>query len=121
MRDWASYLRANLDLPAMRGQRDERAIRELADHLEDVVADALARGGIRVAEAIVYLARLKQAAAGAEGGGDPANPASGLAGAVVPAGDLWERVGDFPLEFSRERTPGLSHPALQLSLLKRCA
>lgn len=44
MRDWASYLRANLDLPAMRGQRDERALRELADHLEDVVADALAHG-----------------------------------------------------------------------------
>jgi len=80
-------------------------------------ADALARGGIRIAEAIVYLDHLKSAAAGASGaaapGGDPAdpanpagagNPASGLGGAALAGGDLWERVGDYPLGFSRERT-----------------
>lgn len=79
-------------------------------------ADALARGGIRIAEAVVYLARLKEAAAaggadaalagaaGAAGGNDAANPASGLAKAVLPGADLWERIGDFPLEFSRERS-----------------
>ncbi|MBK7947799.1 MAG: general secretion pathway protein GspK [Deltaproteobacteria bacterium] len=76
-------------------------------------ADALARGGIRIAEAVVYLARLKDEAAsagadaalaGAAGAADGANPASGLASGVLPGADLWERIGDFPLEFSRERS-----------------
>ena len=68
-------------------------------------ADALARGGIRIAEAVVFLAHLKEAAANAAA--DPANPtaspAPSLGNALLPSGDLWERVGDFPLEFSRER------------------
>ena len=70
-------------------------------------ADALARGGIRIAEAIVYLAHLKEAAAdldAAGGAGGAAGPASGLGQALLPAGDLWERVGDFPLEFSHDRS-----------------
>ncbi len=75
-------------------------------------ADALARGGIRIAEAVVFLAHLKDAAANADAeanaSADPANPtaspAPSLASALLPSGDLWERVGDFPLEFSRERT-----------------
>ena len=72
-------------------------------------ADALARGGIRIAEAIVFLAHLKEAAANADAdpAADPANPtaspAPSLGKALLPSGDLWERVGDFPLEFSRER------------------
>jgi putative ABC transport system permease protein len=44
VRDWTTYLRDNLSLPAMQGNRDERAIREMADHLEDLTRDALARG-----------------------------------------------------------------------------
>lgn len=82
-------------------------------------ADALARGGIRIAESIVFLARLKDQAAGAGAGAtadasappgaDPAaNAASALASAALPSSDLWERVGDFPLEFSRERTLRIS-------------
>lgn len=75
-------------------------------------ADALARGGIRIAEAVVFLARLKDAAAnadaGAGAGADPANPAAppdlSLGKALLPGGDLWERIGDFPLEFSGGRT-----------------
>ena len=67
-------------------------------------ADALARGGIRIAEAIVYLERLKQAASAGDGTGAAGGPASGLGQALLPTGDLWERVGDFPLEFSRERS-----------------
>jgi hypothetical protein len=70
-------------------------------------ADALARGGIRIAEAVVYLARLKEAAAEGEtagGTGDAGGPASGLGPALLPGGDLWERIGDFPLEFAHERS-----------------
>jgi type II secretory pathway component PulK len=70
-------------------------------------ADALARGGIRIAEAIVYLARLKEAASELDAAGaadGEGGPASGLGQALLPAGDLWERVGDFPLEFGRERS-----------------
>jgi len=44
MRDWKSYLRQRLFLPEMKGHRDERMIAELADHLEDIYREALARG-----------------------------------------------------------------------------
>jgi predicted permease len=44
MRDWKSYLRERLSLPAMTGHRDERAISELADHLEDLYDEARSRG-----------------------------------------------------------------------------
>jgi type II secretory pathway component PulK len=74
-------------------------------------ADALARGGIRIAEAIVYLAKLKAAAAEGEAEGaaaDAGGPASGLGQALLPGADLWERVGDFPLEFGGERLLRLS-------------
>lgn len=70
-------------------------------------ADALARGGIRIAEAVVYLARLKEAAAkgeAASGTGDAGGPASGLGPALLSGGDLWERIGNFPLEFAHERS-----------------
>ncbi|MBY0402011.1 general secretion pathway protein GspK [Myxococcota bacterium] len=83
-------------------------------------ADALARGGIRIAEAVVYLARLKSAAgeggadaalagaAAAAGGANGADPASELGKEALPGADLWERIGDFPLEFARERMLRLS-------------
>jgi putative ABC transport system permease protein len=44
MPDWKSYLRERLSLPGMKGHREERMISELADHLEDVYQEALARG-----------------------------------------------------------------------------
>ncbi len=44
MPDWKSYLRERLSLPGMKGHREERIISELADHLEDVYQEALARG-----------------------------------------------------------------------------
>jgi len=44
MRDWKSYLRQRLSLPEMEGHWDERMISELADHLEDIYREALARG-----------------------------------------------------------------------------
>ncbi len=54
MPDWKSYLRERLSLPAMRGQREERIISELADHLEDLYQEALARGASEAeAEALV--------------------------------------------------------------------
>lgn len=44
MPDWKRYLREHLDLPAMEGHRDERAIEEMADHLEDLYRELLSRG-----------------------------------------------------------------------------
>jgi predicted permease len=44
MPDWTKYLRENLSLPVMEGHRDERAISEMADHLEDLYKEALSRG-----------------------------------------------------------------------------
>jgi predicted permease len=44
MPDWKKYLRKNLSLPVMRGNRDERAIQEMADHLEDLYQEARSRG-----------------------------------------------------------------------------
>ena len=44
MRDWEAFVREHLDLPEMRGHREERMVSELAAHLEDVFEDALRRG-----------------------------------------------------------------------------
>jgi putative ABC transport system permease protein len=44
MPDWKRYLRKNLSLPVMKGHRDERAIEEMADHMEDLYREALLRG-----------------------------------------------------------------------------
>ncbi|MEM1180654.1 MAG: ABC transporter permease [Acidobacteriota bacterium] len=44
MPDWVDFVRRQLELPPMAGQRDERMVRELADHLEDVYLEALGQG-----------------------------------------------------------------------------
>jgi len=44
MRDWKKWLLENLDLPTMANGRDNRIASELADHLEDMQREALARG-----------------------------------------------------------------------------
>ncbi len=55
MRDWTEFLRQRLQLPQMKGHRDERMIRELADHLEDLYQEALAGGASpEEAEATVF-------------------------------------------------------------------
>jgi predicted permease len=54
MPDWKRYLREHLFLPAMEGHKDERAIAELADHLEDLYAEALSRG-VSEAEAEAFV------------------------------------------------------------------
>lgn len=54
MRDWVAFVRERLDLPPMHGHRDERFVRELADHLEDLHREALQRGrSVDEAEALV--------------------------------------------------------------------
>jgi predicted permease len=54
MPDWKSYLSKHLDLPRMRGNREERMLSELADHLEDLYQEARADGaGETEAEASV--------------------------------------------------------------------
>jgi putative ABC transport system permease protein len=44
MRDWRKWLLEKLDLPTMANGRDNRIAEELADHLEDMQREALARG-----------------------------------------------------------------------------
>ncbi len=44
MRDWKIWLRENLELPKMANGRDSRVLEELADHLEEMQAESLARG-----------------------------------------------------------------------------
>jgi len=44
MRDWQKWVRDYLDLPAMTDGRDERAVAELAAHLEETFREARARG-----------------------------------------------------------------------------
>jgi len=68
MRDWAEFLRQSFDLPAMKGRRDERMIRELADHLEDLYREARADGADEEAAEALVLEWL----------GDPANAADEL-------------------------------------------
>lgn len=61
-------------------------------------ADALARGGLRFAEAIVYLVRLKEQAGDAAAGSDAA-AALGAAAGLGAGDDPWERLEDYPVEF----------------------
>lgn len=57
-------------------------------------ADALASGGLRMAEAIVYMARLEEQSRDASAG----DPAAQLAASLGQGGDLWARLGEFPIE-----------------------
>ena len=72
------------------------------NRLRTTEAEALARGGLRIAEAIVYLTRLK-AEAGQESGGAAAL-ASLLGDGAGAMDDFWAMLGDFPLELDGGRT-----------------
>jgi len=67
------------------------------NRLRSAEAEALARGGLRIGEAIVFFSRLKDEAesAGAttEGLGSSSSDATGL----LPTGEIWAAIGDFPL------------------------
>ncbi len=67
-------------------------------------AEALARGGLRIGEAVVFLVRLKQEA-GAVGSApeELGDPTSGALGALAPD-ELWASIGDFPLQLEDGRT-----------------
>jgi type II secretory pathway component PulK len=68
-------------------------------------ADALARGGLRIGEAVVFILQLKEAAdaTGGSGTGD-ASPQPKLPGGLLPVDELWTRMGDVPLEFENGNT-----------------
>ncbi|MEE8164855.1 MAG: hypothetical protein V3T64_04740, partial [Myxococcota bacterium] len=63
-------------------------------------ADALARGGLRMAEAIVYLVRLQEQAvdSGGSGAGSP------LSRGLGQGPDPWSQVGDFPIELEGDQS-----------------
>lgn len=75
-------------------------------------ADALARGGLRVAEAVVFLIRLKQEAESTSTSQAEASagPASGLDGAAATThlDEIWSRMGEFPLELAEGRSLRIS-------------
>ncbi len=68
MPDWKRYLKESLSLPVMEGHRDERAIQEMADHLEDLYQETLSRGATEEEARALVLAWL----------GDPERAASEL-------------------------------------------
>jgi len=78
-----------------------------ANRLDAAEADALARGGLRLAEVLLVVVRAKQAADGAPGaaaGGDTANAASLLGGAAGGLDALWQGLGDVPIDLGEGRT-----------------
>jgi type II secretory pathway component PulK len=69
------------------------------NRLQSAEAEALARGGLRIGEAIAFLSRLKAEsdAAGGSAGGPP-----GIGG--ISGDEIWASVGNFPLELGGGRT-----------------
>jgi type II secretory pathway component PulK len=74
------------------------------NRLRGAEAEALARGGLRVAEAIVFLTRLKQESEEAGGAADPTDNAAETLG----MDELWASIGDFPLELEGGQTLRIS-------------
>jgi type II secretory pathway component PulK len=68
-------------------------------------AEALARGGLRVAEGIVYYYRLQAALGDEEGGGEGLLPETTQ---LATTDAFWARLGDVPIEIDAERTLQLS-------------
>ncbi|MHA7835980.1 MAG: type II secretion system minor pseudopilin [bacterium] len=70
-------------------------------------ADALARGGLRIAEAALFLIRLQDeqasAGAGASGGGDAGGGLSPAAAGTGP-GELWQGLDGLPIELDAGRS-----------------
>jgi type II secretory pathway component PulK len=68
-------------------------------------ADALARGGLRIAAAMVYVIHLKeQAGAAGPDINDGPGQASPLVGALIPPDELWSRMGEYELDVGDGRT-----------------
>jgi type II secretory pathway component PulK len=82
------------------------------NRIDAAEADALAKGGLRIAEALVAIVRAKQltgAGGGAPPGDDTAPPTLTLPGAGGAAGSaaldaLWQGIGGVPIEFEGGRT-----------------
>lgn len=74
------------------------------NRLRSAEAEALARGGLRIGEAVVFLVRLKEEA-GAAGSTEEGlgNPTSNPGGSPAPD-ELWASIGDFPLQFEGGQT-----------------
>ncbi len=71
------------------------------NRLAGAEAEALARGGLRIAEAMVYLVRLQEQAESAAGGSEGADAASLLQAALGGGQDLWAQLGDLPIELEQ--------------------
>jgi len=75
------------------------------NRLDAAEADALARGGLRIAAAMVYVIHLKEKAGASGAGADNAvGQASAAAGATIPPDELWSRMGDYELDVGAGRT-----------------
>lgn len=82
-----------------------------ANRLEAAEADALAKGGLRLAEVLLTIVRAQQAAGGGtQGGGDrpgesnAEEAAGGLGGAPPGATDaIWQGIGGVPIQLDEDR------------------
>lgn len=81
-----------------------------ANRLDAAEADALARGGLRLAEVLLVVVRAKQAAGGAapdEVGGRDSGGAEGaglLGGGASGVDALWQGIGNVPIDLGEGRT-----------------
>ncbi len=79
------------------------------NRLRTAEADVLARGGLRIAEAIVFVIRLKEQSASP--GPDAAagsGPRIGLGASQLAPDQLWSRMGNYPLDLDGGRTLRIS-------------
>ncbi len=72
-------------------------------------ADALARGGLRIAAAMVYVIHLKEqaGASGADAGAgtdEIGGQTAAVAGVIIPTDQLWSRMGEYELNVGAGRT-----------------
>ena len=74
------------------------------NRLRSAEAEALARGGLRIGEAVVFLAsRKKEFASVGPAPTGPGDPTSDQAGLLI-TDELWARIGAFPIELEDGRT-----------------
>jgi type II secretory pathway component PulK len=74
-----------------------------ANRLKGAEAEALARGGLRIGEAIVFLDRLKKEADSVGANPEAAGNVPPIAADLLSQDDLWASVGAFPLQLEGDR------------------
>jgi len=74
------------------------------NRLRSAEAEALARGGLRIGEAVVFLSRLKAEAEASHSMPEDLGSSSSKAAELLGTTDFWASIGDFPLTLEDGRT-----------------